>query len=114
MFPTLPAPPGPESEAGRAQVRQVLEHAVDTLPAAFRVVFVLREVEGLSTEQTAALLAIRAETVKTRLHRARRLLRRTVEQTLSAAFADIFPFEGARCACTAERVVARLRELGRA
>jgi RNA polymerase sigma-70 factor (ECF subfamily) len=109
VFPTLPPQPGPESEAGRAQVREVIERAVDTLPAAFRVVFVLREVEGLSTEQTAALLAIRPETVKTRLHRARRLLRREVERTLSDAFADIFPFAGARCARTADRVVERLR-----
>jgi RNA polymerase sigma-70 factor (ECF subfamily) len=109
VFPPLAASPGPESEAGRAQVREMLERAVDTLPAAFRVVFVLREVEGFGTDETAAMLAIRPETVKTRLHRARRLLRRAVERKLSAAFADIFPFGGARCARTADRVVERLR-----
>jgi RNA polymerase sigma-70 factor (ECF subfamily) len=70
---------------------------------------VLREIEGLSTDETARLLAIRPETVKTRLHRARRLLRVAVERRLSAAFGDIFPFGGARCARTAERVVERLR-----
>ena len=111
MFPISPAPAGPESEAGRAQVRLVLERAVDALPEPFRLVFMMREIEGLSTEQAATLLAIRPETVKTRLHRARRLLRRSVERTLSAAFADIFPFGGVRCAQTADRVVDRLRAL---
>jgi RNA polymerase sigma-70 factor (ECF subfamily) len=104
--------PGPEVEAGRAQIRQVLERAVDALPEPFRLVFVLREVEGLSVAEAAALLAIRPETVKTRLHRARRLLRRSIEAMLSAGFADIFPFDGDRCANMAERVVARLRTGG--
>ena len=67
MFPMSPAPPGPESEAGRAQVRLILERAVDALPEPFRLVFVLREVEGLSIEEAASLLAILPETVKTRL-----------------------------------------------
>ena len=64
----------------------------------------------MSTEEAAALLAIRPETVKTRLHRGRRLLRRSIERTLSAGFADIFPFGGARCASLADRVVHRLRQ----
>ena len=56
VFPMSPAPAGPESEAGRAQVRQVLERAVDALPEPFRLVFVMREIEGLSTEEAATLL----------------------------------------------------------
>lgn len=110
VFPMLPAPAGPESEAGRAQVRQVLERAVDQLPEPFRLVFVLREIEGLSTEEAATLLAIRPETVKTRLHRARRLLRLAIERLLSAGFSEIFPFDGARCVHMADRVVESLRE----
>jgi RNA polymerase sigma-70 factor, ECF subfamily len=110
VFPMSPAPAGPESEAGRAQVRQVLERAVDALPEPFRLVFVMREIEGLSTEETATLLAIRPETVKTRLHRARRLLRRAIERMLSAGFGEIFPFDGARCVKMADRVVERLRQ----
>lgn len=110
VFPMSPAPAGPESEAGRAQVRQLLERAVDALPEGFRLVFVLREIEGLSTEETAALLDIRPETVKTRLHRARRLLRLSIERMLSAGFDAIFPFDGARCVHMADRVVASLRE----
>jgi RNA polymerase sigma-70 factor (ECF subfamily) len=110
MFPMSPAPAGPESEAGRAQVRQVLERAVDALPEPFRLVFVVREIEGMSTEEAATLLAIRPETVKTRLHRARRLLRLSIERMLSAGFGEIYPFDGARCANMAERVIERLRE----
>ena len=108
MFPLSPVPPGPESEAGRARVRAVIERAVDSLPAPFRSVFVLRAIEDLGTEETADLLGIRPETVKTRLHRARRRLRQALERELAPAFSEIYPFDGARCAMTAERVIARL------
>jgi RNA polymerase sigma-70 factor (ECF subfamily) len=109
LFPMSPAPAGPEGEAGRAQARAVLEQAVDALPEAFRLVFVLRDMEGMSIEETAAALSIRPETVKTRLHRARRMLRRSIERMLSAGFADIFPFDGERCVRMADRVVACLQ-----
>ena len=66
--------PDPERLAASGELRRLLEAAVDALPEEFRTVFVLREVEGLSTAETAACLAIRPETVKTRLYRARRLL----------------------------------------
>lgn len=112
MFPLSGQPAGPESEAGRARLRQVLERAVDDLPEPFRLVFVLRAVEGLDTEAVAALLGIRPETVKTRLHRARRLLRGAIERVLSAGFADIFPFDGERCVRMGDRVVETLRSRG--
>ncbi len=63
--------PGPERRAASGELRRLLEAAVDALPEEFRAVFVLREVEGLSTAEAAACLALRPETVKTRLHRAR-------------------------------------------
>ena len=66
--------PDPERLAASGELRRLLEGAVDALPEEFRTVFVLREVEGMSTTETAAYLAIRSETVKTRLHRARRQL----------------------------------------
>src|SRR5436190_5147670 len=69
----------PEADAAEAQIRRLLESAVDKLPPAFRVVFILREVEELSVEDTAAQLGLRPATVKTRLHRARRLLRTALE-----------------------------------
>ena len=87
----------------------MLEQAIDELPAAFRVVFMLRDVEEMSVEETAAQLALKPETVKTRLYRARRLMRATLERRLSAGFTEVFPFDGARCERMADRVVARVR-----
>ncbi|MDN2566309.1 RNA polymerase sigma factor [Aquibium sp. A9E412] len=112
MFPIVPSTPDPEAETARRQLRATLERAVDTLPPAFRTVFILRDVEGLSTEETADHLQIRPETVKTRLHRARRQMRAAIERELSVGFADLFPFDGERCADMADRVVARLRRRG--
>lgn len=107
-FPSMQAPIDPETEMSRMEVRQILEQAVDDLPDAFRAVFVLRDVEGMSIEETAAHLSIKPETVKTRLHRARRLLRVAIEQQLSGAFAALFPFDGARCVSMADRVLRQL------
>ena len=104
MFPTPSSPDNPETETGRSQARFILERAIDGLPEPFRLVLVLRDLEGLNTEETAAQLSLKAETVKTRLHRARRLMR--------AAIAGLFPFGGARCVRVADRVVARLRDAG--
>jgi RNA polymerase sigma-70 factor (ECF subfamily) len=103
-------PADPEREAARAEARRLLEHAVDDLPEAFRVVFMLREVEDLSVEETAVQLGIKPETVKTRLHRARRLLREALDARLAGAMSEAFPFLGARCARITERVLARLAE----
>lgn len=108
-FPSSPSPADPEAELARNQARQLLEHAVDALPDEFRAVFVLREVEGLSTEETASFLGIKPETIKTRLHRARRMMRLSIEKQLSGAFSALFPFDGARCADMADRVVAALK-----
>lgn len=110
MFPIAPnSPAEPDAEAARQQIRSALERIVDTLPAAFRTVFILRDIEGLNTEDTALHLAIRPETVKTRLHRARRMIQDALRREFSAEFADLFPFDGQRCVDMAERVVRRLR-----
>jgi RNA polymerase sigma-70 factor (ECF subfamily) len=108
-FPTIQTPLDPETEMSRMEVRQLLEQAVDELPTLFRAVFVLRDIEGLSIEETALQLALKPETVKTRLHRARRLLRTAIEAQMSGAFASLFPFDGARCVGMADRVLAQLR-----
>ena len=108
-FPLMqPMSADPEHGAARAEIRRVLEQAIDELPAAFRVVFVMRAVEQLSTEETAAGLGIPEETVKTRFHRAKRRLRETIQDQLEGALVDSFPFAGARCVRIAERVLARL------
>jgi RNA polymerase sigma-70 factor (ECF subfamily) len=109
MFPSASTSANPENETARSQLRHVLEDAVDALPEAFRVVFVLRDIEGMDTEEAASQLQIRPETVKTRLHRARRMLRSAIEKRLSATFSELFPFDGERCAHMADRVIERLR-----
>jgi RNA polymerase sigma-70 factor (ECF subfamily) len=98
----------PEAAAARAEVRRMLERAVDELPSSFRTVFVLRDIEEMSIEETAAHLGLRPETVKTRLHRARRLLRQSLDRILSSAVSDVFPCAGARCTRITEAVLERL------
>ena len=74
-FPLSQPSASPEQEIARRQVRSLLEEAIDELPQPFRIVFTLREIENLSTEETARHLSLKPETIKTRLHRARRMLR---------------------------------------
>lgn len=109
-FPSSLPAADPETELSRSQARHLLESAVDELPDDFRTVFVLRDVEGMSTEEAASYLGIRPETAKTRLHRARRMMRQSIEKRLSGAFSALFPFDGARCAFMADRVIAALRQ----
>jgi RNA polymerase sigma-70 factor (ECF subfamily) len=108
LFPAAHAEADPEAAAARAEMRRLLERAIDELPEAFRLVFVLRDVEELSTDETASALGLRPETVKTRLHRARRLLRDSLGETLSSAVTDAFPFEGVRCDELRRTVLRRL------
>jgi RNA polymerase sigma-70 factor, ECF subfamily len=107
-FPLATADTDPERTAARRQIRQLLEQAIDGLPEAFRLVFVLRDLEEMSVEDTAAHLGLRPETVKTRLFRARRLLRRALSEQLASAVTDAFPFAGARCARITDEVLRRL------
>jgi RNA polymerase sigma-70 factor (ECF subfamily) len=96
----------PERAAAQGEIRRLLERAIDSLPAQFRTVFVLRDVEDVSVARTAELLGIREETVKTRLHRARRILRETLGEQLASVLKDVFPFERPRC----DQLVARVLE----
>lgn len=98
----------PAAAAAREEMRHILERAVAQLPPAFRSVFLLREVEGCSTEETAELLDLRIETVKTRLHRARRLLQEHLRERAEAALDSTFPFLGWRCGRLTETVLLRL------
>jgi RNA polymerase sigma-70 factor (ECF subfamily) len=108
MFPGADPSATPEADAARAQVRRFIEAAIDELPEAFRLVFIMRDVEECSIAETAACLGVREETVKTRLHRARRLLRAALSERLAATLPDAFPFLGARCDRITEAVLARL------
>lgn len=108
QFPIMGEDANPEAAAARRQVRQLLEQAIDELPDPFRLVFVMRDIEGMSTEETASGLDLKPETVKTRLFRARRLMRALLQERLVASLAAAFPFGGRRCARMADAVVARL------
>ena len=110
LFPLSLVPLPADTEAARQEMRQILETANDGLPEGFRPVFMQRDVEGLSTEETAEQLTIKPETVKTRLHRARRMLRAVLEEQMRGSFAELYPFDGARCAHMADRVIAKLRQ----
>ena len=98
----------PERAAAQGQIRKMLEKAIDSLPAAFRIVFVMRDVEEFSTAETATLLGLQEETVKTRLHRARRMLRESLGEQLAAALKDVFPFERPRCDALVKRLLHQL------
>jgi RNA polymerase sigma-70 factor (ECF subfamily) len=95
----------PDAQLAREQLRQLIERAVAGLPQGFRSVFVLREVEGLSVEETAEALDIPPATVKTRLLRARKKLRDALEPDVHSALSGAFPFAGADCEAMTERVL---------
>jgi RNA polymerase sigma-70 factor (ECF subfamily) len=97
----------PESAAMRAQLRPYLESAVGGLPEDQRAVFVLRALEELSVEETAQLLDLKPETVRTRFLRARRKLQERLQQELKLTFGEMLPFAGARC----DRLTARVLKL---
>lgn len=100
----------PPAATLRGEVRRILERRIDELPVAFRTVFVLREVEDLSVAETAECLGIPPATVRTRLFRARTLLRDALARDIDTATGDVFGFAGARCDRIVARVLARLDE----
>ena len=87
----------PEDEASQREMRLMLEAAIDELPAIYRIVFVMREMEQMSTAETAAALEIGEETTKVRLHRAKGLLREAMSSRMQASLGDVYPFLGQRC-----------------
>ena len=95
---TLTSPqPDPERQAYAAELKGLLEAAVDSLPESYRLVFILREIEGLSTSETAAGLELGDEAVKTRLHRARAMVRGAIAERIGASSAQAFAFPATRC-----------------
>ena len=96
----------PEHAMYGRELKVVLESLLEQLPEPFRVVFVMREVEGLSTTETAACLEINEDTVKTRLHRAKRLLRDRLDRHLGPAAGSVYQFHLSRC----DRVVFAVME----
>ena len=87
----------PEHQSALTQVRQLLEREIDELPDGFREVFVLRVVEDMSVNETAQLLELSPQTVKSRLHRARAKIQQSIKTQLTAASLNVFPFAGKHC-----------------
>lgn len=102
----------PEENAARAQFARRLEVAIAQIPDALRTVFVMRDIEGLSIEETAAVLDTPPATIKTRLSRARKRLQELLEPDLKSALGEAFPFLGERCARLTETVIQRLADRG--
>ena len=98
----------PEAGAMREQLRRLLERKIDALPLAFRTAFMLREVEEMTIEEAAECLAIPPATVRTRVFRARALLRASLAEEMDVATGDVFAFAGARCDRIVAGVLARL------
>jgi RNA polymerase sigma-70 factor (ECF subfamily) len=98
----------PTATALRAEARRLIERRIDELPVTFRTVFVLRELEELSAEEIAECLGIPAATVRTRLFRARALLREALARDLDLATGDVYGFAGARCDRIVAAVLARV------
>ncbi|HYU33704.1 MAG TPA: RNA polymerase sigma factor [Thermoanaerobaculia bacterium] len=111
-----PDPPteaaGPDREMENRELYAVLREAVDLLPDPLRAVFCLREVEGLSTEQTADALGLTVENVRVRLHRAKRSLRQKLDERIGREVRRLYLFDGPRCDRIVEGVLARLFDAG--
>lgn len=103
--------PGPEEEAAQEQIRQLLEAAVDQLPDAYRSVFVMRAVNGMTTAETAQCLGLTDENVKIRMHRARARLRQRLTEQFGTVARDAFQFLGYRCDRIVNAVLYRIRAL---
>jgi RNA polymerase sigma-70 factor (ECF subfamily) len=108
IIPFPNANPDPETAMAQREIVALLERAIDRLPEPFRAVLVARLVEGLSVEETAELFDILPQTVKTRLYRARELLKRAMEAETGPALTEAFPFAGRRCDAFTETMLARL------
>lgn len=89
----------------QGQIRHLVEQAIDEVPEPSRRVLVSRVLERMSVEETANVLSLRPETVKTRLHRARSMLRNHLENKIGPALLDAFPFGGIRCERMTERII---------
>ena len=99
----------PSDATLRGEIRRILERRIDELPVAFRTVFVMRDVEDMTVQETADCLSIPSATVRTRLFRARALLRQALERDIDTATLDVFGFAGARCDRIVAAVLRRLQ-----
>ena len=102
--------PNPEQQAANSEIRILLEQSIDALPEPQRTVLMLRDVEEMSTTETAEALGISEHNVKVRLHRARAILRKKLYSHAALETKEAFAFLGARCDRLVRNVLARIRE----
>jgi RNA polymerase sigma-70 factor (ECF subfamily) len=101
----------PEQALMRSEIRALLEAKIDELPMGFRTVFIMRELEEMTVEETAECLGVPQATVRTRLFRARALLRESLAREIDVATSDAFAFAGARCDRIVSAVLERVARL---
>jgi RNA polymerase sigma-70 factor (ECF subfamily) len=106
------SPQTPESDASARELQALLEAAIDELPEAYRTVIMIREVQEMSTAETADCLEVSEEVVKVRLHRAKLMLREVMAERLAQNAKNAFSFLGARCDRVVQNVMDRLRRSG--
>src|SRR6266853_2295755 len=102
--------PDPEQQASSSEIRRLLEEAVEKLPDAYRTIFMLRDVEEMSTSDTAHVLDISEENVKVRLHRARALLRKSLYAQAGMERGEAFNFHAVRCDRVVKNVFERIQQ----
>ena len=103
--------PNPEQQASNSEIRRLLEEAVDNLPDSYRTVFMLRDIEEMSTTDAADVLEITEENVKVRLHRARVLLRKSLYARAGMEKKEVFNFHAVRCDRVVKNVFERIQKL---
>ena len=106
---TVKHSPDPERLLENRQLGKMIEDYLETVPESFRLVFILRAVEHLSTRETAQILDIKEETVKTRYHRAKLVLQKRLSEYVDKADIKIYEFAGQRCDLVVNNVMSRLR-----
>ena len=102
--------PDPEQQASNSEVRRLLEEAVEKLPDAYRTIFILRDIEEMSTTDAAEVLEITEDNVKVRLHRARALLRKSLYARAGMERKEAFNFHAVRCDRVVKNVFERIQQ----
>lgn len=102
--------PGPEEETAQAEIRKLLEEAIQALPEDYRTIVVLREVEEMDIAETAETLGVSESVVKTRLHRAHAMLRREFDSRGQKRLTDLYAFHAVRCDRVVKAVFERIQK----
>ncbi len=113
MASTISNLPNPEQSAARGELRRLLESVIDSLPEVYRLAFILCGVEEMSVAEAADCLEIEPATVKTRYHRAKKILQQNLSSVVDSATGEVFSFAGERCDRIVAGVFRRLELHGR-